>query len=61
MNTYLIVFGIVFSAFVISGAINTISEKIDKNSFTTEFTHLLANGFGIVMVFMFFGGLLCLC
>ena len=61
MNTYLIVFAVIFSAFVISGVINIISEKIDKNSFTTEFTHLLANGFGIVSVFMFFGGLLGLC
>ena len=61
MNTYLIVFAVIFSAFILSGVINIISEKIDKNSFISEFSHLLANGFGIVTVFMFFGGLLCLC
>lgn len=61
MKAYLIIFAIVFSITTISGIINVIAEKKDANSFTFELSNLLANGFGIVSVFMLFGGLLCLC
>lgn len=61
MTAYLVIFAIVFSIALISGIVNVIAEKKDANSFTFEISNLLANGFGIVSVFMFFGGLLCLC
>ena len=60
MKAYLIIFAIVFSIALISGIVNVIAEKKDANSFTFEMSNLLANGFGIVSVFMFFGGLLCI-
>lgn len=61
MKAYLIIFAIVFSIAIISGIVNVIVEKKDVNSSTTEISNLCANGFGIISVFMFFGGLLCLC
>jgi hypothetical protein len=61
MKAYLIIFVIVFSIAIVSGIVNVIAEKKDANSFTFEISNLLANGFGIVSAFMFFGGLLCLC
>lgn len=61
MKAYLIIFAIVFSIAAISGIVNVIAEKKNKNSFTFELSNLLANGFGIVSVFMFFGGLLSFC
>lgn len=61
MKTYLIIFAIVFLIAIISGIVNVIAEKKDVNSFTFEISNILANGFGIVSVFMFIGGLLCLC
>ena len=60
MKAYLIIFAIVFSIAIVSGIVNAIAEKKDSNSFTFEMSNLLANGFGIVSVFMFFGGLLCI-
>lgn len=61
MKAYLIIFAIVFSIAAISGIVNVIAEKKDKNCLTFDISNILANGFGIVSVFMFFGGLLCLC
>lgn len=61
MKAYLIIFAIVFSIAAISGIVNVIAEKKDANSFIFEVSNILANGFGIVSVFMFIGGLLCLC
>lgn len=61
MKAYLIIFAIVFSIDIISVIVNVIAEKKDAKSFTFELSNLLANGFGIVSVFMFIGGLLCLC
>ena len=60
MKAYLIIFAIVFSIAIISGIVNVIVEKKDVNSFTFEISNLLANGFGIVSVFMFIGGLYCI-
>lgn len=60
MKAYLIIFAIVFSIAVISGIVNAIAEKKDSNSFTFEISNLLANGFGIISVFMLFGCLLCI-
>ena len=60
MKAYLIIFAIVFSIAIISGIVNVIAEKKYANSFTFEMSNLLANSFGIVSVFMFFGGLLCI-
>ena len=61
MKTYLIIFAIIFSIAFISGIVNIITEKKDRNSFTFEISNILANGFGIVSVFMLFGGLLYTC
>lgn len=61
MKAYLIIFAIVFSIAIISVIVNVIVEKKDANSFTFEISNLLANGFGIISVFMFIGGLLCIC
>lgn len=61
MKSYLIIFAIVLSIAIISGIVNVIVEKKDANSFTFEISNLLANGFGIISVFMFIGGLLCIC
>ena len=60
MKAYLIIFAIIFSIAIISGIVNVIAEKKDANSFTFEISNLLAIGFGIVSVFMFFGGLYCI-
>ena len=61
MKTYFIIFVVIFSIAFIAGVINYIAEKRDPKSFTANISSLLANGFGIIAVFMFFGGLLCLC
>lgn len=60
MKTYLISFAIVFSIAVISGIVNVIAEKKDIDGFVFEISDLLAKFFGIVSIFMFFGGLLCI-
>ena len=60
MKAYLIIFAIVFSIAAISGIVNSIAEKKDVNSFTFEISNLLANGFGLVSIFMFTWGLLCI-
>lgn len=60
MKTYLIIFAIVLSIAIISGIVNVIAEKKNIESFTFEISDLLAKFFGIVSVFMFFGGLLCI-
>lgn len=61
MKAYLIIFAIFFSIAVISGIVNAIAEKKDANSFTTELSHILVNGFGIITFFIFWFGILCIC
>lgn len=61
MKTYLIIFAVIFSIATIAGIINHIAEKNNPNGFTANISSLVANGFGIITVFMLFGGLLCLC
>jgi nucleoside recognition membrane protein YjiH len=61
MKTYFIIFVVIFSIAFIAGVINHIAEKHSPKSFTANISSLIANGFGIIVVFMFFGGLLCIC
>lgn len=61
MKTYLIIFAVIFSIAIIAGIINHIAEKQNKHSLTAELSSLVANGLGLIAVFMFIGGLLCLC
>lgn len=61
MKTYFIIFVVIFSIAFIAGVINYIAEKYSAKSFTANVSSLVANGFGIVVVFMFFGGLLYIC
>lgn len=61
MKTYFIIFVVIFSIAFIAGAINYIAEKYSPKSFVANISSLIANGFGIIVVFMFFGGLLCTC
>ena len=61
MKTYLIIFAVIFSIATIAGIINHIAEKNNPNGFTAELTHIISNGLGLISIFMFFGGLLCLC
>ena len=58
MKTYLIIFVVIFSIAIIAGIINHIAEKHNKYSLTTELSHIIANGFGLISIFMFVGGLL---
>lgn len=60
MKTYFIIFVVIFSIAFIAGVINYIAEKHRSKSFTANVSSLVANGLGIVVVFMFFGGLLCI-
>ena len=60
MKTYFIIFVFVFSIAFIAGIINHIAEKREPKSFVANISSLVANGLGIVVVFMFFGGLLCI-
>lgn len=60
MKAYLVILGIFLLIAIVSVIVNVIAEKKDVNSFTFEMSNLLANGFGIVSVFMFFGGLFCI-
>ena len=59
MKAYFIIFVVIFSIAFIAGAINYIAEKHRLKSFIANISSLIANGLGIVVVFMFFGGLLC--
>jgi hypothetical protein len=61
MKTYLIIFAVIISIATIAGIINHIAEKNNPNGFTANISSLVANGFGLISVFMFVGGLLCLC
>lgn len=58
MKTYLIILVVIFSIAIIAGIINNIAEKHNKYSLTTELTHIIANVFGLISIFMFIGGLL---
>jgi hypothetical protein len=60
MKTYFIIFAVIFSIATIAGIINYIAEKTNPKGFTANISSLVANGLGIVVVFMFFGGLLCI-
>lgn len=60
MKTYFIIFVVILSIAFIAGVINYIAEKYSPKSFTANISSLIANGLGIVVVFMFFGGLLCI-
>ena len=61
MKTYFIIFVVIFLIAFIAGVINYIAEKREPKSFVSNISSLIANGFGIIVVFMFFGGLLCIC
>ena len=61
MKTYFIIFVVIFLIAFIAGIINYIAEKREPKSFVSNISSLIANGFGIIVVFMFFGGLLCIC
>ena len=58
MKIYLIIFAIIFTIALIAGVVNYIANKNNPYGTTAEISNLIANGFGIISVFMFFGGLL---
>lgn len=58
MKTYLIIFAVIFSIAIIAGIINGIAEKRNPNGFTANISSLVANGLGLISIFMFIGGLL---
>lgn len=58
MKTYLIIFAVIFSIALIAGIVNSIAKKNNPYGATAELSNLVANGFGLISVFMFFGGLL---
>jgi hypothetical protein len=61
MKTYLIIFAVIFSIATIAGIINSIAEKRNPNGLTAELTHIISNGLGLISIFLFVGGMLCLC
>ena len=61
MKTYLIIFVVIFSIATIAGIINNIAEKRNPNGLTAELTHIISNGLGLISIFLFVGGMLCLC
>lgn len=61
MKTYLIIFIVIFSIATIAGIINHIAEKNNPKGITANLSNLVANGLGIITVFMLIGGLLHLC
>lgn len=61
MKAYFIIFVVIFSIAFIAGVINYIAEKRNPKSLTANISSMIANGFGIIVVFMFFGGLLYIC
>lgn len=61
MKTYLIIFAVIFSIAIIAGIINGIAEKRNPNGLTAELTHIISNGLGLISIFLFVGGMLCLC
>ena len=58
MKTYLIIFAVIFLLAVISAKVNSIAEKKNKYSITAEISGIATEVFGIISVFMFFGGIL---
>lgn len=58
MKTYLIIFVVIFSIALIAGVVNYIASKNNPNGFTAELSHIIANGLGLISIFMFVGGLL---
>ena len=58
MKTYLIIFAVIFTIALIAGVVNSIAKKNNPHGTTAELSNLVANGFGLISVFMFFGGLL---
>lgn len=61
MKTYLIIFTVIFSIATIAGIINHIAEKNNPKGFTANISSLVANGLGLISIFMFIGGLLTIC
>lgn len=61
MKTYLIIFAIIFSIALIAGVVNSIASKNNPNGTTAEISNLVANGLGLISIFMFIGGLLTIC
>lgn len=61
MKTYLIIFVVIFSIAIIAGIINNIAEKHNPKGLTAELTHIISNGLGLISIFLFVGGMLCLC
>lgn len=61
MKTYLIIFAVILSIATIAGIINHIAEKNNPKGIAANISSLIANGLGLISVFMFIGGLLCLC
>lgn len=60
METYLIIFAIVFLIAVISGTVNAIAEKKDPDSVTAEVSGFIVHIFSVISGFMFFWGLYCI-
>ena len=58
MKTYLIIFAVIFTIALIAGVVNSIAKKNNPYGITAELSNLLANGLGIISIFMFIGGLL---
>lgn len=58
MKTYLIIFAVIFTIALIAGVINSIAKKNNPYGITAELSNLVANGLGIISIFMFIGGLL---
>lgn len=58
MKTYLIIFAVIFTIALIAAVVNSIAKKNNPYGITAELSHIIANGFGLISVFMFFGGLL---
>jgi nucleoside recognition membrane protein YjiH len=61
MKAYFIIFVVIFSIAFIAGMINHLAGKRNPKSLTANISSMIANGFGIIVVFMLFGGLLCIC
>ena len=58
MKTYLIIFAVIFTIALIAGVVNSIAKKNNPYGATAELSNLVANGLGLISIFMFIGGLL---
>ena len=58
MKAYLIILAIVTSIIIISGIVNEITGKKNKNSLIFNVSDFLVNQFSIIFAFLFWGGLI---